>query len=650
MGPLRIAPPIRTAALTYVLALGAFLLFRVALFLLGVYRLGPDSTALDVAQAFLMGLRFDTVIFGYIAVLPFFLLAIIHAMGLRAGGLTRVLFVLTFALFALAFLVSAADIPYFHHFFTRFSVDAFLWADSPVFILGMIAGEPLYWIVLLPYMLLLWAFHRLLKSAWQPVLEPRPREGSILASAVAALLVLGLMVVGIRGRLDEKSPIRVGTAYFGTDAFLNQLGLNPNFTLIRSWLDSRKSSNRPAQLMPDEEALALAQEFLGIVTLETEHSLARTVAGDRSRKMNVVLVLMESMSANHLRRHGNSADLTPFLDSIADQGTYFANCYSAGIHTFNGIYSSLFSYPAIFRQHSMKESGMLHFNGFGTTLKGQGYRTLYFTTHDGQFDNVEGFLRANDFDRVITKADYPAREVKTTLGVPDDYLFRYAVPVLDREADTGKPFFAALLTGSNHIPHYLPDYYSPRHEETADRMVAYSDWSLRRFFEEASRRPWFRNTLFIITGDHGMALDPTYEMPLSYNHVPLVFYAPDGSCPDTILHNPAGQIDIFPTAMGLLGLPYVNSSFGVDLLRQQRPFIYFNGDDKFGVIDSEWFLIARMDGAKRLHRYTMKDRTDHSAAQPEITERMYRYGAAQIQACQAILHRKQTDHAGAVKK
>jgi phosphoglycerol transferase MdoB-like AlkP superfamily enzyme len=161
---------------------------------------------------------------------------------------------------------------------------------------------------------------------------------------------------------------------------------------------------------------------------------------------------MESMSAAKMNRHGNPYGITPFLDSISTKGYYFENTYSAGIHTFNGIFSTLFSYPALFRQHPMKESAMYKYHGIASTLKKHNYSTIYFTTHDGQFDNGEGFLNGNDYDRVVELNDYPAEKAQTTLGVPDDYMFEYSIPVLDQLHSKGNPFMAAFMTASDHGP------------------------------------------------------------------------------------------------------------------------------------------------------------------------------------------------------
>ena len=83
---------------------------------------------------------------------------------------------------------------------------------------------------------------------------------------------------------------------------------------------------------------------------------------------------------------------------------------------------------------------------------------MYFTTHDGQFDNIEGFLRFNDYQDVISKKDFPAEESKTNLGVPDDVLFRHGIERLNKEFSKKKPFFSVFLTSSNHPPYYIPEY------------------------------------------------------------------------------------------------------------------------------------------------------------------------------------------------
>jgi phosphoglycerol transferase MdoB-like AlkP superfamily enzyme len=598
-----------------------------------------------------MGIRFDIVICGYILVLPYLVLTLLELNGKKNLIISKILFYFIFSFFTLTFFICAADIPYFNQFFSRFSVTAFEWVNSPLFVIKMIAQEPKYWMTIIPFLILSFIFYRMLKRIWKSVYDVETKKGNIYFKAGISILFLGFIFLGIRGRIDEKSPIRVGTAYFCNNAFLNQLGLNPNFTLVRSFLDEINEENKAIHLMNDQEAIAEVQKQLHIENPDKNFPLLRNISADTApqHKYNIVLVIMESMSANKMKRGGNDKNLTPFLDSISENGYYFENFYSSGIHTFNGIFSTLFSFPAIYRQHPMKESAMLKYNGLASILKKNNYSTAYFTTHDGQFDNVEGFLRLNDFENIITKADYPQEKIKTTLGVPDDFMFEFAIPKLNELALINKPFLAAFMTASDHGPYYVPEYFNPQNSDIKDQIVEYADWSIKKFISLAQKQKWFDNTLFVFVADHGAPLDGTYEMPLSFNHIPFIIYNPKIILEKKTFDCIGGQIDIFPTLMGILNLPYKNNTLGIDLRKESRPNIFFNGDDKFGVIDKDWFLISRQDRKINLYYYQKKDTRDHSSEHADIADKMKNYAEANLQSFQyVILNGKQNYRSAAL--
>lgn len=639
----KIVPPAIIQFLkVYFTAITFFTIFRAILFLTEIERITPAVDNNDIFRAFIMGIRFDIAISSYILILPFLIISIASFWNRYSDFLTKVSRYYIIILFSLAFLVCTADIPYFNQFFSRFSVSAFEWADSPAFVLKMIIQEPRYWLFIIPFLIIIYLFAQIVKQIFNNNLNNNVKPS---LKITFCLIGLGLIFIGIRGRLEQKSPLRVGTAYFSNNSFLNQLGLNPNFTLIRSYLDSRKEENKKIQLMDDSIAISNVQKFLNIPSSHKNLPLGRNVNFNStdSNRYNVVLVIMESMSAAKMQRHGNTGNLTPFLDSISNKGYYFENTYSSGIHTYNGIFSTLFSYPALFRQHPMKESSIMKYHGIYNTLKEKNYSTIYFTTHDGQFDNVEGFLKANDCETVISKSDYPSDKVKTTLGVPDDFMFEFSIPILNKLSQKEKPFFATFMTASDHGPYYVPDYFKPKNTELKKQIVEYADYSLRKFINLSSKQKWFKNTIFVFIADHGAALDGVYSMPLSFNHVPLLFYAPHIFKENKILNNIAGQIDVYPTIMGLLKLNYVNNTLGIDLLREERPYIFFNGDDKYGVIDNEWFLIVNDDRTKSLYRYKSSDTHNYASEKPEIVEKMNIYAQSNLQAFQYIIKtRKQS--------
>ncbi len=622
----------------YVIVILLFGVFRGILFFTELDRIDSTVSIEDIFLSFFMGFRFDMVIASYILILPYLILVIASFFKREYKVINRIILYFLLILFSVAFLICAVDIPYFNQFFARFSITAFEWMDSPVFVLKMVVQEPRYWSVLLPFFLLTYIFIYLTNKTFRNF-SYKSNENLYLRIGVYVFF-LAIIFLAIRGRIEQKSPIRVGTAYFLNNAFLNQLGLNPNFTLIRSYLDSKKDKNKSIQLMDNKMAISTVQSYFNITNPDKEKPLLRNITFDSTinKKYNVVLVIMESMSAAKMQRHGNKLNLTPFLDSISNKGYYFENAYTAGIHTMNGIFSTLTSYPSLFRQHPMKETSMKKYNGgIFPTLSEKGYSTIYFTTHDGQFDNIEGFLKSNSCERVISKVDYPDEDVKTTLGVPDDVMFDFSLPILDNLSKKEKPFFATLMTTSDHGPYYIPDYFTPKSKDIKDQIVEYADFSIRKFITQASTKEWFENTLFVFIADHGAPIDGLYDMSIDYNHSPLLFYAPSFITEHQTFEKIAGQIDVFPSIMGLLKMPYQNNTLGIDLFSKNRPYIYFNADDKYGVIDNEWFLIVRAeDKAKGLFKYKQKDTKNYATENNDIVEKMDNYAKSNMQTFQYI--------------
>jgi len=624
----------------YLLSLSLFFIFRLILFFTEVDRLSFTAiTVKNILLAFIMGLRFDIVIIGYVIFLPSLALLVQAVINKKSKYLIKSVFYFLLIFFSVGFLIAASDIPYFNHFFKRFDIGAFEWIDSPLFVFKMIIEEPRYIFIVVPFVIIIYLFYRFLKiifSTFEHV-DCTKEKRNIFFKVVVSLFVLTFMFVGIRGRVQKKSPIRVGTAYFCQDPFLNQLGLNPVFTLLRSYLDSLDKRNRSIDLMDNQIAVENVRKYLRIEDESGFSPIVRKWIPDtlNHNKHNIVIIIMESMSAAKMHRFGNSENLTPFLDSLTYQSYFFNNIYTAGEHTFNGIFSTLFSYPALYRQHTMKKINS--YMGISYTLKNLGYSTTYFTTHDGQFDNVEGFLHANHFDNVISQSDYPAKEVKTTLGVPDDYMFRFSIPKIDELHKQGKPFFITFMTVSDHGPIYIPGYFKPHSTGKKEQVVEYADWSLRKFISLASKTEWFDNTIFVFIADHGAPIDVNYPISLNYHHSPLLFYAPHILTQPKMFDCIGGQIDVYPTLMGLLKQPYINNTLGVDLINDSRPYIVINGDDKVAALDNEFLFVLKGDD-KMLYKYKELDKTNYTSQYPDKSKEMELYLKSNLQTYQYMLN------------
>lgn len=626
----------------YLLLISAFTFFRIILFIVNRDKI-PDTNGsinwVNVALAFFMGLRFDIVVAGYLLLLPFFILTIISVSNYNSKLVLRLLYYFMILISTMALILSAADIPYFDQFFSRISVSALQWIDSPAFILKMIIQEPRYYLILLPLILILFIYYKLLKKVFTLYSRNNIIKPNKVIHILFSILFGIIMLVGIRGRVEIKSPIRVGTAYFCNNSFLNQAGLNPVFTFITSYLDKVNPRNKYLNLMNDELAVRNVQKYFNIEKYETDSPIARWINPEKAspEKPNIIIVIMESMSAAKMDRYGSKDHLTSYLDTLALMGLTFDNIYTAGIHTYNGVFGTLFSFPALAAQHPMKASNMLKYNGIASILKQFDYQTVYFTTHDGQFDNAEGFLYHNSFDKVYTKSDYPEEKILSTLGVPDDYLFDFASSKLDVLNSTGNPFLSVILTASDHGPYIIPDYYKPKPNEITKQIVEYADWSIGKFISTAKMKNWFENTIFVFIADHGAAISPVYEMPINYHHSPLIFYAPKIFKEPKVYNQIGGQIDIFPTIMGLLNYPYMNNTFGADLLKERRPYIYFSADDKYGVLSDSLFLIVNSQGRESLFKYRINDVKNYITEYQRIANEMKEYAVSNMQAAQYVL-------------
>jgi phosphoglycerol transferase MdoB-like AlkP superfamily enzyme len=178
------------------------------------------------------------------------------------------------------------------------------------------------------------------------------------------------------------------------------------------------------------------------------------------------------------------------------------------------------------------------------------------------------------------------------------------------------PFFAVIQTADNHRPYTIPDEDAkvfnqvsfPKDSltkygfESNEEMNAfrYTDFSFQKFIESAKKESYFRNTIFVFVGDHGIAGNAGKMFPdawtnkrLTSEHVPLLFYAPALLKPFRF-SMPVSQIDVLPTVAGLCKIPYKNSTLGRDVLdssyRNKHFAFIFDPDSRMvGIVNDSFF-------------------------------------------------------------
>lgn len=639
----------------HVVALLFFFVFRLTLFCSIDYQFPADIEG-DVALkavAFVRGLWFDNVIACYILLLPLVAVWITALFNYTAKWLFRSVAVYFILFYSLSFIIAAANILYFEYFFKTINSSIYNWFGYGGTTAGMVFGESSYYfpifLGILSIVLFGWGVFFLASYFYRrsETTISRISWKSRLAILPLGAVCVGLCLFGIRGRTGY-NPIKVSQAYYCDDPFLNQLGVNPVFNLLTSTLDDNRKENRTLHLMSEQEALKQVQNYLQRKGVADISPIARKVEreGVPNRK-NVVLIFMESMSANLMGSFGSDKKLTPYLDSLYRQSLSFERFYSSGIHTNHGIYSTLFSFPAIMKRNAMKGSVIPVYSGLPTVLKDNGYCNLFFMTHESQYDNMNAFLRTNGFDEVYAQENYPSEKVVNSFGVQDDFMYQYALPILNEKADTGEPFFTVLLSISNHSPYVIPPYFHPHSEKLEEQIVEYADWSIRQFMDAAEKQPWFDNTIFVFLGDHGkMVGTPECEMPQSYNHIPLMIYGKD--IPPTVHNGFGGQIDVAPTLLGMLNMSYLQNNFGVNLLEEERPCMFFTADNLIGARDLTHLFIYSPDNQQEF-KYKLENEKLHVAADDEGFGLLKNYCFSMLQCTEQMVKEHKTIDRAAVK-
>lgn len=599
----------------FILGLFGFLLFRIIFFI--VFKSEEATEFTLVLKCFFFGIRFDNALMCYILILPLVLLFLYELSNFKLK------FLKAFAVFFIGLMlivfqfVSTVDIPYFSQFGNHLNRNALLWKDNAKFVLGFVFESFSYWGFLFLFIVaavaIIYGLIFLSKKLKAENIYYLKFRKIILLFWF--LIYVGVFLIGARGTITGKTPMHEGYAVFSSNSFLNSVCLNPNYSFFKSIIES---GNKTEYVIPNNinESFAFAREYLNLKS-SPDLNINRTDGFDSiSSKPNIVLVVMESMSIAKMGYY-NYPDLTPNLHLLNKESVFFNRFFSSGIHTFNGLFSSITGYPSLYAEQGLVEYTKAPFDGLGALLKNQGYDTYFGTTHDSHFDNMEGFFRMNHFDNIINLDVMPSDKVISTLGVPDHVLFdEFISSINSRNKPT--PFLGVIMTSSDHGPWKVPTDidFKPSSKDERFRCTEYADWAIGQFISNAKKQAWYKNTVFLFVADHGFSNGPN-ELFLTFNHVPFIIHQPAFFKPDTI-SSPCYQPDIVSTVMGIVGGKYENKTFGLNVLKEKHPFVVFSGDDKLALVDSNgyYYLHTLTDNQFFLRKYWQQNDTNYYSKLP----------------------------------
>ncbi len=349
--------------------------------------------------------------------------------------------------------------------------------------------------------------------------------------------------------------------------FTNELQSNGVYKFYLAFIHSELDYFKFYKTIPNQEAYAIIKKQ---IPGNSDESTLRRISGKGTENhKNVVLITIESYSADFMKAYGNKNSITPFLDSLANQSLQFTNLYAVGNRTVRGLEAVTLCFPPTAGESVVKRKDNKNKFSTGNVFKQKGYQVKYLYGGDAFFDNMEDFFSGNGYDIVDKKSLQPSEiSFANVWGVCDEDMAKKAIKVMNAEAKLGKPFFNHWMTVSNHRPFTYPNNKIdiPGDAKSRDGGVKYTDYALKQFFEMAKKQTWFTNTVFVIVADHCASSAGKTELPLDKYRIPAMIYSPGFINPKKSAQL-MSQIDLMPTAMGLLNFNYESKFYGQDVFQ-----------------------------------------------------------------------------------
>ena len=617
-----------------------FTLLRVALLVYNKEMI-LDTPASTFLEAFGNGLRFDARIIVYFSIPLLLALLSVKAMAMR--GVLR--FWLT-AASSLALFLGLMEMDFYREFHQRLNGLVFQYVkEDPKTVMSMLwYGFPvvrylLAWAV--GTVILYFAFRgadRVTRSTATQASAGTSRAVAPWYGRIAVFVVLLLVcVVAARGTLRQGPPLRWGDAYTTDSNFANQLGLNGSLSLIAA-AKSRFGDDRTNIWKATLEQPVATQTVRDM--LLTEHDklvdpdtapVRRDTTPPEEKTLpikNVVVILMESFAGHSVGALGRPGNITPYFDNLAKEGLLFERFFSNGTHTHQGMFATMACFPNLpgFEYLMQTPEGSHKLSGLPELLSARKFDDVYVYNGDFAWDNQSGFFSNQGMTTFVGRNDFVDPVFSDpTWGVSDQDMFNRGLEEL-KKREGKEPFYALLQTLSNHTPYALPTPLPV--EPVTDRgslnehltAMRYSDWALGQFFEKARKEPYFKETLFVIVGDHGFGNEQQIsEMDLGRFNVPLLLIGPGiqekfGTRTDTV----GTQVDIVPTIMGRLGGEFRQQCWGRDLLTlpegdKGSGVIKPSGSDQtVAIISDDHLLVQPKDMPAKVWQYKL-------GANPEAT-------------------------------
>ncbi len=403
-------------------------------------------------------------------------------------------------------------------------------------------------------------------------LKPRPRTSPrvwyYITQTISLSIALVLCWAGMRGSFGDNRPININTAnQFIVRPNDASLILNTPFTILRT-------IGKHPYVKPDyyQDPVELESIFSPIHSPQSAHHSSPT-------HKNIVIIILESFGREYIGSLNKDilADYkgyTPFLDSLIAQSVTFRHTYSNGKSSIDAMPSTLSGLPMFVESFVASTHANNQLGGMAACLNTMGYQTAFFHGAPASSLGFQSFTKATGFQQCWSQEDFEADSRTEGRAASDNWWGIWDEPFLQyfriKMTDMKQPFMTALFTLTSHHPFHVPGKYKemfPEEEMPIHKCIRYTDHALKLFFKEAAKEPWFKNTVFVLTGDHtNMSNHAEYKSSINQFSVPVIIYDASHSLKPGMRNSIAQQTDIMPTILNLTGYNKPYMAFGCDLL------------------------------------------------------------------------------------
>ena len=506
------------------------------------------------------------------------------------------LFILTNAL-GIAF--NLIDIFYFDYVLKRSTVEIFMFAGEGN--IGVLFGQFIkdFWWGFILFGLLTWLLYK-----WYYLFKDPPAPSFNLKTVLSGLLILLVTlyfsVVGIRGGFTRDTrPINMNNAGAYIDKPLEMaVVLNTPFTIIRTL---KKQAFKPVHYYSEEE---VARIFNPVKHFQADSAM---------QKKNVMIIIVESLAKEYSGLLNPDVagykGYTPFLDSLMLQSHTFVNAYANGRKSIDAMPSVLTSVPSLVQPYVLSPYGTNKLLGLGKILKQKGYKTAFFHGAPNGSMGFDAFVNLAGFDEYYGMTEYGNKaDFDGHWGIPDDKFMQFTAKILDTFQ---QPFVTTLFTLSSHHPFRLPKGFEHKFKGgplPIHKVVEYTDYSLKHFFETARKMSWYQNTVFVITADHcNQSILPQYNSTVGNHAIPIIIFEPGNTRDIKLDSTLTQQVDIMPRVLRKLNFSGKLLSFGNDPVKDKNPFVVNYSGGTWELMQGDYLLRFRNEKTIGLYNYK-KDR------------------------------------------